>query len=61
MRRRRPLRIAAHPGDLDDQRTTDVVLSACDAAMHAGYESVTYAWLARSPVLSQVGAGAGRR
>ena len=61
VRRRRPLRIAAHPGDLDDQRTTDAVLAACDAAMHAGYESVTYASLARSPVLPQVGAVAGRR
>lgn len=61
VRRRRPLRIAAHPGDLDDRRTTDAVLSACDEAMHAGYQSVTYASLVRSPDFPPVGAAAGSR
>ena len=42
VRRGRPLRIAAHPADLDDRRTTAAVLAACDAALGAGYRNVTY-------------------
>jgi uncharacterized protein len=42
VRRCRPLRIAAHPADLDDRRTTAAVLAACDAALVAGYRSLTY-------------------
>jgi uncharacterized protein len=33
VRRGRPLRIAAHPADLDDRRTTEAVLAACDTAL----------------------------
>lgn len=61
VRRRRPLRIAAHPRDLDDQRATEAVLSSCDVAMDAGYQSITYAALAKSPELPRVGTAAGRR
>ena len=50
VRRGRPLRIAAHPADLDDRRTTEAVLAACDVALDAGYQSVTYADVVRTPV-----------
>jgi len=61
VRRRRPLRIAAHPRDLDDRRTTEAVLTSCEVAMDAGYHSVTYAALATRPDLPPVAAVAGRR
>ena len=61
VRRGRPLRVAAHPRDLDDRRTTDAVLSACDAAINAGYQSVSYATLVTNPDLSTVNAVVGRQ
>jgi len=61
VRRRRPLRIAAHPADLDDRRTTDAVLASCDLAVGAGYQAVTYSALVTSPPKNPAGAVVGRR
>lgn len=60
VRRRRPLRVAAHPGDLDDTRTTDAVLAACDAALKSGYQSMTYTALVTSPASPRGGTVEGR-
>ena len=41
----RPMRIAAHPADLDDRRARRSVLDACAAARDAGYRTSTYGGL----------------
>ncbi len=49
VRRGRPLRVAAHPDDLDDVRTRRAVLTACEVALQAGYRTLTYSDVVAGP------------